>query len=91
MKTTTNEIQNFLWSQAAMAARLWFLLQSADNYAGLYLWFKRGEVTVAAEKPDGFELATGERLSPAATEEQMKFRIVLILNKLPILPESLCS
>lgn len=87
---TANAVQNFVWSQAAIAARVWFQLQSADQYAALYLWFKRGEVTVAAEKPEGFELATGERISPAATEEQVRNRIALILQTLPILPAEFC-
>lgn len=37
----------------------------------LYLWFKRGALAVAADKPEGFELGHAERLPTDRTEHQL--------------------
>lgn len=66
-----NTRENWLWDQAAKAAIEAFQIQSRDPYAAVYLYYKRGALMAAINPPDcDFELASGERISPANTREQ---------------------
>lgn len=76
----------WLWEQAAKAAREAFVIQSRNNFAAVYLYHRRGELTAAEDCPPGFELSTGERISPGNTRDQNTARIYTLARKLPCLP-----
>lgn len=78
---------DWLSIQASNAAKEWWSLQSANPFAALYLYFRRGQLTVAEDKPAGFELGTGQRLSPMATLDGTTAWIYAQAFKLPCLPE----
>ena len=79
------EIEQWLWEEAEGCAKLWFEMQVRNPFQSYYLYHKPGELTVAADKPDGFELATGERIKPNQTIWQCQQWIVNHSRRLPIL------
>lgn len=64
---------------------------TTSPYTALYLYHKRGALTVATDKPEGFELSDGRRLTPGRTKDQTTAWIVEVSRRLPILPEELCQ
>jgi hypothetical protein len=81
-------LDTWLWSQCHAAAAEAFKIQCADPHAALYLYYKRGAIVAAIDPPDAdFELASGERISPANTQEQNARKFYTLARQLPCLPE----
>lgn len=86
-----NPWDSFLEEQATNAAQDWFRQQCRNPYAHLHLYFRpsdgpqAGALVVAEQAPEGCELATGERISPAWTKEQARSWIYCQTRRLPIL------
>lgn len=81
-----------VWDMAATAVKDY---QRNNMWgASYYLWYRPsagkeyGAVKIAADKPQGFELAWNERLSPARSYEALKYDLVEIMGRLPILPST---
>ena len=83
---STYDAEQWLWDQARKAALEAFRIQSRDNYAAVYLYHRRGELTAAKDAPAGFELSTGQRISPGSTVDQNTRWIYEIGRRLPCLP-----
>lgn len=81
------DMDAWLWDQSLKASKEWNIAQTRDIFASLYLYHKRGELTVSRDAPTGFELSTGERLGQSGTTEQMMHKIYTIARRLPCLPE----
>lgn len=79
------EIEQWLWEEAEGVAKTWWSLKVRNQFTSFYLYHKPGELTVAAEAPDGFELSTGERIKPNQTIEQCRAWVVNQALRLPIL------
>ena len=83
-----NTNANWLWDQCAAAAAQAFKIQCADQYAAVYLYYKRGALAAAIDPPDAdFELTSGERISPANTRDQNARKFYALARQLPCLPE----
>lgn len=90
LKDASSEVTNrWLWDQCKDAADDWNRQQNRDVWASLYLWYRRGALAVAPEKPigEGWELAIGERIPVSQTAEQCKFWIYNRSTRLCVLPE----
>ena len=70
---------------AACVVTTWQLL-NIDEYAELYLWYRKGALLVSAEKPEGCELATAERVPRNLEREQLHRWIVQRTGRTPCLP-----
>lgn len=90
---TTNEVNQWLWEKSWRAAEQWFALQVREPWASLYLWYKPqgGELAVAPEKPEGFELGDGKRIGPNGTVEQVAARVHEVGRRLPILTPEMAA
>lgn len=76
----------YCWDAANKASETWFREQSQNPYASLYLYYRRGELGVFSDLPEGWILGSGERLSPALTRQQVAAKIHAISQRLPFLP-----
>jgi hypothetical protein len=83
---TKTDWTQFCYDQANNAALDWFKKQSLNNYASLYLYYRRGELGVFEEPQDDWTLGSGERLSPALTRQQVAAKIYAMAQRLPFLP-----
>lgn len=89
---STEHIEAALSSMAKAAAEEWFQKQCKDQFAALYLYFRRstetewGKLTIAEKAPSDYELADPRRLGPGLTLTQAKNHIRGIIQHLPILP-----
>jgi hypothetical protein len=79
--------ENWLWDQCATCAHQAFTIQRCDPYAAVYLYHKRGALVAAQNAPPGFELSSGERISPANTREQNTQKFHALARQLPCLPD----
>ena len=77
----------WLWEQARKAAKEWNIQQCLNVYADLYLYFRRGCLTVAETCPEGFTLGHSKRIGPSGTAEQVMHWIHNEARHLPCLPE----
>jgi hypothetical protein len=84
------EIDAFVWEQADKASLQWFRAQSANPYAAIYLYYRRGELAALDDRfhaeAHGWTLGRPERLSPACTRQQIKAQIEQAARWLPFLP-----
>lgn len=87
------DIEAALWSMAKEAAEEWFQKQRRNEFASLYLYFRRstatewGKLAIAEKAPSAdYEIADPRRLGPVWTLAQAKNHIRGILQHLPILP-----
>ena len=84
---STQSIESLL----AVAVEAWFSQQSRDPFAHFYLYFRpatdrrAGELLIATDAPVGFELAHGERVSPARTREFVQHWLLPVVRRLPLL------
>ena len=73
-------------------ANEWFKAQCQDACSALYLYFKRsngaipGDIKIAVEAPEGYELADQRRISPAWTAGQAENFVQSVYQHLPVLP-----
>lgn len=86
-------IESALCTMAKEAAEEWFQKQRRNEFASLYLYFKRstetewGKLAIAEKAPSAdYEIADPRRLEPGWTRTQAKNHIRGILQHLPILP-----
>jgi hypothetical protein len=85
-------IEATLCSMAKEASDDWFRKQTRNEFASLYLYFKRstetewGSLAIAEKTPEGYQLADPQRLYPGWSRTQVKNHIRGILQHLPILP-----
>jgi hypothetical protein len=89
MQTTTSYAQWFVTAVGQLADRLDTALR-ATNCAPHYVWFKPHglEFTIGQEdeRPEGFELATGEAFRGDLSRDQMAARLHGLLSRVPVLP-----
>ena len=65
----------------------WWKVQIRDPYAMMYLYHKKGGLTIAAKNPGKpWELSMPERISPAWSREQAYNVIRFKAKSLPIIP-----
>jgi len=76
----------WIGQQAKSAAADWWKIQIQDPSVSVYLYFQVGELRAATHPPAGFELVTGERMSPASTLEQQQKWILSQVRRTPFLP-----
>lgn len=90
---TTHEIDSWLWDEAQQAAVNWFRAQCADPWQSFYLWYKPcgARLVVAPKRPEGFELATSERMYPAYNIELARNWIHYKAEKLPVLTPAMAA
>ena len=86
--STMTEIRYFIADQANKCADKWFPLQCRKEWAAFYLYWRTGELDVsdAETTPEGWTLASSERISPALTKAQVAAKINAIASTLPFLP-----
>ena len=87
IRMNLQRMYEWVYERALEAANQWFTEQCANPSTALYLYYKIGELQVATRCPDGFRLASGERLSPNMNRDQQQANIVHIARQLPILPD----
>ncbi len=73
-------------------AREWFADQLINTFDHYHLYYqpsngqRPGQLIVATQEPEGFQLADARRLSPGWTVENAQAFIREAMNSLPILP-----
>ena len=81
--------QRVQWFEVAVSAASdagWRALM-ADCTTPVYLWHRRGGLTMAAEKPGAeWELSSGEAQRGSQTRDQMRAWIHNLARRLPCLP-----
>ena len=81
-----------IYANAVDAVIEWWPKQCVQPYVHYYLYHRPsgdtrwGHLTIAENRPQGYELSDAERISPAWTQEQAIARIVAISGRLPLLP-----
>lgn len=90
-----SDYRKWLSEKVNTATEEWRRLQFADPFLVLHLYYRPsspgqpGDLRVATEPPPGYLLASEQRLSPAWTVEQVRYRIAELVRPLPILPYEL--
>jgi hypothetical protein len=70
----------------------WFSAQCLDAFSAFYLYFKpsdgakAGEIKIAVDAPEGFELADPQRISPAWSTNKAEWFVWEKIQRLPICP-----
>ena len=69
---------------------LWLRWFQAGSFEGEYVWFKRGSVRIAADRPDdGYELAFNERVPSNREKSALYSWVHERLRRVPCLPEEI--
>jgi hypothetical protein len=67
---------------------LWVRWFQSGSFEGEYVWFKRGSVRIAVDRPDdGYELAFGERVPSNKEKTALYDWVHRKLRVVPCLPE----
>lgn len=61
--------------------------EQASPLVALYLFYKRGELRIAADKPDGFKIATGQRIPPGSERYDVIQFVLRNCQLIPCLPD----
>lgn len=69
------------------AVEQWFIDQCNNPFENYYLYFKRGGIKITNEKPEGYELVSGQRISPSWSCAQAYQYVKDSIRKVPCLPE----
>lgn len=85
MKTVTSYAQWFN-NECERASKEAFEKLCVVGNGEQYLWFKTLSLVVATDKPEGYELATPERIPGHLTVQQLNMWIHARSTHLPILP-----
>ena len=82
----THEIDSWLWDESRAAATAWFRAQCAAPWASFHLYYlpQGARLVVAQNKPNGFELASVERMYPSYNIELAMNWIYYIARSLPV-------
>ena len=85
---TMQQVRDLVATQSRKCADKWFPLQCRKDWASFYLYYRTGELDVsdAEETPEGWTLASSERINPASTRDQVAAKIATIAQRLPFLP-----
>ena len=85
---TTKQVRDLIHAEARKCAEKWFPLQCRRDWASFYLYYRTGELDVsdAENAPEGWTLASAERLNPGDTRAQVAAKIATIAQRLPFLP-----
>ena len=66
----------------------WFRRQSQNPYGAFHLYYKQapdGDLAIEEEAPEGYELGSAERISPAWDIPTVEYKIREWTRRLPIL------
>ena len=82
------ESRDWIADQATRVSEFWFQAQCLLPTANFHLYFQSGalEIFEGFETPDGWELATPQRISPMWTQIQARQFVINTAQKLPCLP-----
>ena len=82
------QVRDLIASEARKCAEKWFPLQCRKEHAAFYVYYRTGELDVsdAEETPEGWTLASAERINPGDTRAQVAAKIATIAQRLPFLP-----
>ena len=85
---TMKQVRDLIHAEARKCAEKWFPLQCRKDWASFYLYYRTGELDVsdAEDAPEGWTLASAERLNPGDTRAQVAAKIATIAQRLPFLP-----
>jgi hypothetical protein len=67
----------------------WYIAQCRNLWADFYLYFKLGDIKIAQDAPEGYDLALTQRISKEFTREQVRHELYDILRRVPCLPATL--
>lgn len=80
-------MSDWVWNEAARAVNRWQAEWKRTGSSGpWYLWFRRGELLISEEKPEGFELGDNERIPDWKDASGVMTWIVERARRLPCLP-----
>ena len=85
---TMKQVRDLIAEQARKCAEKWFPLQCRKDWASFYVYYRTGELDVsdAEGTPEGWTLASSERINPAMTRDQVTSKISILAQRLPFLP-----
>jgi len=83
---TSAQVDVKIHKLAADLSMTWYRIQSANNYAALYLYYADGDVRVSEDSGGPFVLASAQRISPGWSIEQVREWIYQTLRTTPFLP-----
>ena len=83
---TMTQVRDLIHAEARKCADKWFPLQCRKDWASFYLYYRTGELDVAEDAPEGWTLASAERINPGDTRAQVAAKIATIAQRLPFLP-----
>lgn len=92
IQTARFDYERWVSERVAAATQEWTTQQFRDEWLHLHLYYRpstpelAGDLRVCESAPEGYMLADGRRLSPAWTEQQVRYHIADISRRLPILP-----
>ncbi len=79
---------NWLYEQVNREVDKWFFEQGRDIFRRFYLYYTNGDIKISEDAPgENYRLAMAERISPAWSKEQVKYKAVEMLRRCPCLPE----
>lgn len=77
---------DWLWNEAARAVNRWQAdWKRTGSHGPWFLWYRRGELQLSEEKPEGFELGDSERV-PSRDAQGVLFWVMERARRLPCLP-----
>ena len=82
-----NEMEVWLHQISMDAVEDWFIEQTHNTFESYFLFFKRGGIKIAREKPEGYDLVSGQRISPSWSCAKAYQYVKDIIRKVPCLPE----
>ena len=81
------EMELWLHKVSLDAVEEWFVEQINNPYDSFHLYFKRGGIKISNEEPEGYELVSGQRISPAWSCAKVYQYVRDMIRKIPCLPK----
>ena len=81
------QIEKLIHDLVEREIEFWFLKQVENPYGAYYLYYKpMGEdLVIEQDAPEGYRLASPERISPSWTMKEARVKVVGMMAGLPIL------
>jgi hypothetical protein len=86
-----DDVKQWLDNKINIAVDNWFKEQCKNTYGSYFLFYKAGEITITEDIPEGFTIASFQRILPSWTKEKARCFCYDVLQKCPCLPDELLN